>query len=141
MEQAVSDFAIQEILGEERFTIEGKGEFVAYSVRFSGEQGSGSAQHKRKASSPPPVVGEIIDAELIQKNGKTELKRIWKDKPSTGGGRSPQDTRQIVRQHSQHMAMLHVASMERRGNLPEDWNLDALKKVIQWYQDDAEGVA
>jgi hypothetical protein len=135
------DFTIREVLGEERFTIEGKGEFVAYNVTFDGEQGSGTAQHKRKASSPAPTVGEVIDGELVQRNGKTELKRVWKDKPPTGGGRSPQDTKQIVRRHSQHMAMLHVASMERRGNLPENWNLDALKKVIQWYQDDAEGVA
>lgn len=138
----VSDFTIQEVLGEERFSIEGKGDFVAYTVSFDGEQGRGIAQHKRKANSPAPAAGETIDAEIVQKNGKTELKRIWTGAPSNGGGknfqRDPKDTAQIVRQHSQHMAMLHVASMERRGKLPDSWDLEALRKVIDWYQADAE---
>jgi hypothetical protein len=137
----MSAFTITEVLGTDEFSTE-NGSFVSYTVKFTGEQGAGTAQHTRKSASPAPTVGEVLDAELTTKNGKPQLKRIWKDKPpSGGGGRSPQDTKQIVRQHSQHMAMLHVASMERRGKLPEDWNLEALKKVIQWYQNDAEGVA
>lgn len=140
----MSDFKIEEVLSQESFSTE-HGQFVSYEVRFSGEQGSGVAQHKRKASSPAPAVGEVIDAELVQKNGKTELKRVWKQNGGGGGsstGRSPQDTKQIVRQHSQHMAILWAAVLQKEGLQPNPDSFKPwLKNLIDWFHQDAEGAS
>lgn len=106
----MSDFRIDEVLGQESFSTE-HGQFVSYEVRFSGEQGSGIAQHKRKASSPAPKAGDTIDAEIVRKGEKTELKRVWKQ--DGGGGRSggsprtedPKKSAEIRRMASQKCAL------------------------------------
>lgn len=142
----MSDFQVLAPVKElERFSTD-KGEFVVFEIGFSGDQGRGTIRHKRKSSSPAPAPGDTIDGEIVQGKDGPELKRIWKQgggapNGRSGGGfkpRDPKESAQIVRQHSQEMAMLHVASMERRGKLPEEWDLPALVKVIDWYQKDAE---
>lgn len=137
------DFTITGVGDEERFSTQ-NGEFVSYQVEFEGSQGRGTAFHKRKASSPVPSVGEVIDAELVQKNGKTELKRIWKqDGGGSNGfsGKSPDQQKSIVRQHSEHMAILFMATVQKEGvSLPGDTaseKLDALRRIVDWFVEDA----
>jgi hypothetical protein len=140
----VSDFTITEVLGQEPFQTE-HGQFVAYEVRFEGEDGNGVAQHNRKSSSPMPTIGEVIDAEIIHKGDRTTLKKIWKPAgvgASNGGGRSPQDTKQIVRQHSQHMSIMWTAILQKEGNLkPDALTPEGLTRLTDWFQADAEGTA
>jgi hypothetical protein len=139
----VSDFVIEEVLGQEDFST-ANGDFTAYTVRFSGDQGNGTAQHNRKASSPAPVAGETIDAEIQHKNGKAMLKRLYKPPGGqsggfNGGGRSPQDTKQIVRQHSQEMALRLLTLEIELGTVPKDAKAsELLTPRIDWFQKDAE---
>lgn len=141
----MSDFTITEVGGKEVFSND-HGEFAVYEVDFTGDQGTGHAIHKRKSSSPAPVPGEVIDAEIVHKNGKVELKRVWKQNGSgggggfTGAGKSPEQQRSIVRQHSQDMAIRHCQILHLRGELGDVYNVEKLKPIIDWFVRDAEGL-
>lgn len=138
----MSDFKIEEILGQESFSTE-HGQFVSYEVRFSGEQGSGVAQHKRKASSPAPKAGDVIDAEIVRKGEKTELKRVWKQNGGGspgGGGKSsyddPKTIARITRSHAQKMALEHAKVLHFSGKLPDGYGVESLKPIIDWFEAD-----
>lgn len=137
----MSDFTIQEVLAQREFDTQ-NGPMVAYKVRFKGDQGVGEAETKRKASSAAPAPGETIDAELIEGKFGPELKRIFAQKNGGGfggGGKSPEQQKQIVRQHSQEMAVLWTATLSKEGKLKEDsLTPDGLKRLVSWFQQDAE---
>ncbi len=137
----MSTFVIEEVLSQEEFSTE-HGVFRAYEVRFSGDTAKGIATHKRKASSPPPTPGETIDAEIIRKGERTELKRVWQpNRPgASSGGRSPQDTRQIVRQHSQKVAMQYITAKAYLKRI-EDFTVEDVCKIAAAFQADAESVS
>ena len=137
----MSDFKIEEVLGREEFSTK-NGDFVSYYVRFSGEQGIGEALHKRKASSPAPNVGEVIDAEIVHKGDKTELKRVWKQNGggSSGGGSKgyddPKTIARITRSHAQKMALEHAKVLHFSGKLAENYGVESLKPIIDWFEND-----
>jgi hypothetical protein len=136
----MSDFKITGVGDEERFST-ANGEFVSYEVQFEGQQGNGTAHHKRKASSPVPTVGEVIDADLVQKNGKTELKRVWKDKPRGGGGHSedPKRSAEIRRMASQKCAVALLAVEVAAGLRFENSKAsELLKPRIDFFENDAK---
>ena len=135
----MSDFTITEVQDEERFTT-ANGDFVSYTVAFEGNRGKGVAQHKRKASSPAPVVGETFDGEILHRNGRPELKRLYKppagssngSRGKTGDFRTPE---QIMRSDAHGKAMhwcdVKVAAGEWS---PLDWDA-YLKMVDRFYED------
>lgn len=144
----MADFTITAVEDGYREWTGEHGTFRIFDVRFEGQQGNGEAEIKRKSSSPAPTVGEVIDAEIVQKAGrKPELKRVYKPPGGSGprAGRSPQESAQIVRQHSQHVAILWAATLQkenggklpvREGEQPRDW----LKHIIDWFDQDVKGV-
>jgi hypothetical protein len=84
-----------------------------------------------KADTPLPTPGSTIEGEVSQ--GEYGLK--FKKTPAGGfrpGGRSPEDSKQIVRQHSQEMALRYCALKGAKPDMGE------LRKVIDWFQRDAE---
>jgi hypothetical protein len=89
------------------------GTFLIYDIEFEGEQGRGKGDTKRKADSPAPKVGDVLDAEIVQKAGRRpELKRIPRQNGgSLGGGgsrgKSPQESRQIARMNSHAHALTY----------------------------------
>lgn len=146
----MSDFAIDEVLSEDHFHIAPKGEFkggdfVSYEIMFSGDQGKGTGFTKRKEGSPAPVAGETFDGELVQKNGKTELKKVWKQGGSSNGGsgwkpRDPRETRQIIHQHAQKVALQYATVRAYQKTLPTDFSIEDLFKIAAQFRADVEAV-
>jgi hypothetical protein len=71
--------------------------------------------------------------------------RFKKERPAFGGGargRSPEDTASIVRQHSEHMAILLLQVKATAGVLAEDDLTPAkIRSLTDWFDDDvAHGV-
>jgi hypothetical protein len=143
----VSQYTLTSVDPEPRIWKGEHGDFAIYTVSFEGEQGKGDGEIKQKASTQAPTVGATLDAEIVQKGGRPpELKRVWKEnapRGSNGGGfrsRDPKDTAQIVRQHSQHVAILWAATLQKEhGQLPlregeetHEW----LKRLIDWFDAD-----
>src|SRR5207237_291267 len=93
---------------------------------------------------PAPQPGEVIDAELINTNPNfpPKLKKITQPPAARSGGfqRDPKDTAQIVRQHSQHMAILWIATIQKEGRGPAEGEdrTEWLRKMIDWFHRDAE---
>lgn len=145
----MSQFTIEEVLGQEEFSTD-HGSFIAYEVRFAGEQGAGTAQHKRKASSPAPTAGEIIDGELVHKNGRVELKRVWKDSPPGGGKpggggkwqpKTPEERLEERRRSAQIRAIELLAVEVSAGQKFTDQRAsELLKPRIEFFFNDLEGV-
>ncbi len=135
------------------------GTLVSYLLTFSGNDARGQGEISQKPESPAPAVGEQIEVEISAGRVKDEetgerwpqrLKRVKQplSLAGTGAAARPMDPAResrIVRQHSQEMALLHVAAMERRvdalgdgAKLAADLDLAKLKAIIDWYQRDAE---
>ncbi len=139
------------------------GSFVSYMVEFDGEA-KGYAELTKKPESPAPAVGEQMEVEIIPGRVKDEatgerwpsrLKRLSGAPQSPSNGQSapvatPQqdlfvDGRQaaILRQHSQHMAVLWAACLQKEGAkiIPEPGGETAqekLRKIIDWFDDDVK---
>ncbi len=138
------------------------GSFVSYMVEFDGEA-KGYAELTKKPESPAPVVGEQMEVEIIPGRVKDEatgerwpsrLKRLSGPPQSPSNGPplvskpTPMDLfvdeRQtaILRQHSQHMAILWAATLAKFDRFPapdsdeplSEW----LRKIIDWFDDDVK---
>ena len=105
------DYTVEAVL-DMREWVGDHGTFHIYDVEFSGEQGSGKAEIKRKSTSPAPKAGDVIDAEIVTKGDRTELKRIWQEnKPSASKGsgwqpKSPAERAEIRRLAAQKAAVV-----------------------------------
>lgn len=128
---------------EKKKEIEGKnGPLIVYTLSLGDKDRSVDAEVLQKPSSPPPEVGSQVEGTLQDTEYGWKFRRA-KPAYSGGGGRDPKETASIVRQHSQHMALLHIEGMERRfvptaeePHFKID-SLETIKQIIQWFQDDA----
>jgi hypothetical protein len=134
-------FTIEEVVSSEPFQNE-HGEFTSYFVRFTGDQGSGEAAHNRKAASPAPAVGEVIDGEIVVKNGKPTLKRSYNPGArGAGGGMSrsedPKRSAEIRRMACQRAAIeLLTAEVAAGLTFEKEKASELLLPRIQWLEDD-----
>lgn len=142
----MSEFTVIEVLPEKREFDTRYGPMVAHKVKIEGEQGSGLVEIKQKPETPPPTMGQTLQGEIMQKPGFTP--EFKKDKPaysgqSNGGGsrpRDPKETAAIVRQHSQHMAILWAAVLQKEGLQPNPDSFKPwLKGLIDWFDSDVQG--
>jgi len=144
-----STFEILSVEAETRPWTSKKGTaFVAYKVEFQEldgmerrSNGDKPAELSRPATSPAPVVGEKIQADLETEGGfGPKLREPFKGGGGKGGsyGKSPEERKSIARQHSQEMALMHVKLMAELGNPPENYNATYLKQVVDWFTDDVE---
>lgn len=117
------------------------GPMKSYRVGLRDEQGQSTpnVEWARKATSPPPVAGQKIEGTL-DTSGQYGPK--FKATPSSsfggGRGRDPKESAQIVRQHSQEMALMYAALRVDKELLPEPFKLSDLKAVINWFEADAK---
>lgn len=82
-----------------------------------------------------PTVGESIEGHIETNEYGKKLVRDQASGWSGGGGKSPDQQRSIVRQHSQEMALRYLAAKNVQSfSLDDDF-----RKVIQWFADDAGG--
>lgn len=105
-------------------TKDGKGPFIPH--RFEVEGKEGMVEWSRKEGSPGPSVGEVLSGDLTQGQYGWKFKKAQANGGGFGG-KSPEQQRSIVRQHSQ---------MEAKG--VREFKLDDdFRKVINWFQEDA----
>ena len=137
----MSQFTITAVTDMDEWQSKEGAPMITYTVDFEGEQGSGSAGHTRKAASPAPKSGDVLDAELVTKNGKTVLKRIWQEnKPQQGGrGKSPGESRQIARMNAQSQALKLLELEIAMGKTFESEKAsELLTPRIQFFFDDTK---
>lgn len=134
----------------EGFTTE-HGSFKAYKLKVRDAAGDyAEVTLNQKDSTKPPELNEEIDGEIKGGPKGPRLKRSWSPGASqggsngSGGGYRPEDPRRaatILRQHSQHMALLHIEGMERRADPSKPFRmetLDTLTKIVDWFDADAK---
>lgn len=117
------------------------GSFIDYFVKTDagGEQ---VYTHTRKPDSPRPQVGESFEAEVQPSQGDypPKLKRI-SQRPG-GGGRSPEENKRIVRQHSQEMALRFatatgwLAELDLTDDQVTDEVLKIIRHLTDWFEKD-----
>lgn len=111
--------------------------------RFKMEGSDETITWNRKPGSEGPKVGETLTGELSQ-NGSWGLK--FKKAAGGGpGGRSPEQQKQIVRQHSQEMAIRFASATNSfrdldLGNRNEVGAVlnEGLRPLIDWFEKDAK---
>jgi hypothetical protein len=103
---------------DERREWEGNyGPMVSYKVTLAG---SGKAEIAQKPTTPAPTVGQTIEGTLEPSKNPAFPPKLKKAQQAFGGGggrpagRSPEESRTIVRQHSQHMALKLLALLEEK---------------------------
>lgn len=97
-----------------------------------------AAEWFTKATTPLPQAGSTLEGELTK-----DPQFGWKFKRAqnqNGAGfrqRDPRETAQIVRQHSQRMALMYVHAKAVVGALPADFKPSDLLPIVQFFFDDA----
>jgi hypothetical protein len=119
------------------------GPMKSYRVHLKAQDGTvtENVEWARKADSPAPTVDQQIDCTIDPRPGNDYGPKLALEQKGgfAGGGRarSPEETRQIVRQHSQHMALLYVQAKAAVGALPADFKPSDLTKIVDWFDADA----
>lgn len=116
------------------------GPMKSYTIKVQGDEGA--YELSKKASSAPPAVGQSIDvAQVIPpKQGTTFPPKIKLQFGGNGrgGGMTPEREAQIVRQHSQEMALRYAAIKATLGELPSDFKPSDLFKIADLFDADAK---
>lgn len=145
----MSEFTVTEVHGSKDWGDGGQyGPKTDYEISLSGDQGrtedGQTVQLTQKRETKPPFEGQVLHGELVQERGRWKFK---KDRPQSNGfqgggysgGKTPDQQKSIVRQHSQDMAIQLLTLLHARGKIPEDAGNEFLTKYIDWFQRDAEG--
>ena len=92
----------------------------------------------QKPTTAPPKPGEALDLEITPHprfDGKLKAKRARAF--TSGGGRSPEQTSAIQRQHSEHMAVLLLQVKATAGQLAgDDLTPAKIRSLTDWFDDD-----
>lgn len=120
-------------------TLEGKGAFQSVALILADPTGERiEAEWFTKSTTVLPVPGAQLDGTVEDGPYGKKFKKAFA--PAGGGGfgrpRDPKDTAAIVRQHSQHMALLYAQAKAQAGGLPVDFTVEQLRKIIDWFDDD-----
>lgn len=111
--------------------------------RFKVQGSDETVTWNRKPGTEGPKPGEQLTGELVP-NGSFGL-RFKKAQAQQGGGRSPEQQKQIVRQHSQEMAIRFASATNSfrdldLGNRNEVGAVlnEGLRPLIDWFEKDAK---
>lgn len=114
-----------------------KGEFQVIALTLDVDGKIEGADWFTKASTVVPAQGSVLSGTL---EDSPYGKKFRKQQAFGGGGPRPEDPRRaamILRQHSQHMALMYAALRQSQGHLPPDFSLTDLGKVADWFDADA----
>jgi hypothetical protein len=110
----MSEFTITAVHGEPRKwspSDEPSKVFLYWDVECAGEQGGTdpgkTASWRTKDGEPAPSEGLRVDAELVARNGKWELKPVRRGGGGGGKGKSPEERAQIARMNSHAHALAY----------------------------------
>lgn len=120
------------------------GEF--YSWKLMVKDGGGEATEcslNTRSDKPAPTVGQQIDGTLEPGKFRPKLKKNFSASGSKGGGRSddPKTIARITRSHAQKMAVEHAKVLHFAGRLAENYGVEQLKPMIDWFEADVEAAA
>lgn len=115
------------------------GPMKSYRVHLKDAQGTvvQNVEWSRRASSPPPEVGQTVEGELEDK-GQYGLKLRVTQRGGGGGsrGRDPKERAEIRRQHAQTTALRWAELQHARGRLPDEFGTaDLMRLVDHFYAD------
>lgn len=99
-----------------------------------------AAEWYTKQETPVPAEGSTLEGEItVDPQWGPKFKKAQQGGFGGGGfrGRSPEENRRIVRQHSQEMAIRWAELAHARGKLPEDFKTDDLLKLVDVFHRDA----
>lgn len=141
------DFTIQQVGVADQWPGSDGTMMATYPVMF---QGQVEAAHiTRPANAPPPAMGEQLTGSIGPKN-QWDRRPFKKAKPAggrgggQGGGRSPEDQRSIVRQHSQEMALRAIELGATFGVIGKPDSSKGLMVLVgqmaDWFEKDAAPV-
>jgi hypothetical protein len=101
------------------------------------------AEWYTKATTPLPQPGSQLEGEIQPSQYGRKFKKAASGFGGgrAGGGRSPEESRRIVRQHSQSRALQYVEFAHQRGTLPDDFKLADLTPIIDFFFRDVWGGA
>lgn len=120
------------------------GQFVEYVMDLKGGDGviTTNCKWSRKTDSPAPKTGDQLDGDLTPDERFGGFK--FKKASSGGGGRDyqpkddhPKKSAAMGRAHAQEMA-LRYAQAKAGGRLSEDFKLDHLVPLIDWFYSDVQ---
>lgn len=118
------------------------GQMKSYTVKVEGDETA--YEISRKAATPAPTIGQKI--EVAEVNDTSEGKYPPKLKLAFGGqggkgggGMTPQREAQIIRQHSQEMALRYATIKQAQGKLPDEFTPSDLFKIADLFDADAKG--
>ena len=130
-------YTIETVVGRREWTGQ-YGPNVSYDLRLTGV--SDVVELTRKPEKPAPQVGETLTGTLEDGyQGKKKFKVERQGGFGGGGGRSPEESARITRQHSQEMALRYAAIRAQQGKLPDTFSLADLKIITDKFDEDAKG--
>jgi hypothetical protein len=110
------------------------GTMKLYDLTFeTGEQ----AELMQKPETLAPTMGQTLEGTIESTQYGNRFRRL---KPQNAGGgykRDPSESKSIVRQHSQQMAIAWAVILDKKGLLPERPDYVWLKGVIDFFVEDA----
>ena len=138
-------FTIKALVGEPKQWDSKYGPMTTFVIEAESPLRRGEFDLNRKGTlsdAKQPTVGETVDADVVPgKDGlRPKLKAVQAAKGSGGGGRSPQERAEIVRQHSQDMALRAIELMSARNLIPEDGpkTTELVQKYADWFDADVK---
>lgn len=125
---------------KKRFTGSKGGEFIVWNVEFDGNDGRGTAEMVKQATSPKPE--GAVDATLEPTQYGWKLKENRKNGFGGGGfkGKSPQERAEIRRMNAQGHALRLLAAQVAAGKAPPEGTtiFGHLKPLIDWFETDTK---
>lgn len=118
------------------------GPMKVLTLQLSGPEGDQTAEWFTKHDTALPEPGSSIEGTVEPSEYGLKFKKAAGQFGGGFRGRSPEENRRIVRQHSQDMGIRWAELAHARGKLPEDFKVaDLLKLVDVFHKDAMEGGA
>ena len=120
----MATFTVEAVVGQRTYSTK-FGDMVAYKLNgIYDRQPMQGAELSQKPTTPPPMPGQALEVTLEQTDFGPRLKKVQQQNGGGGfRGGGPEDPKRaaaILRQHSQHMALLYVANQPPDGR-PKSW--------------------
>ena len=109
-------------------------------LQEQGQAETTTAEWYTKQDTPIPAEGSTLEGDItVDPQWGPKFKKAAVGGFGGGGfrGRSPEENRRIVRQHSQDMALRYAQLRLDDGDLPPKFTLEKLKAAIDFFHKDA----
>lgn len=122
--------------------IEGRnGPLAIWELQLKDGESTVTCELAQMATTPAPYAGQSVEG-AIDHSGPygAKFKKASRSQTQSNGGfqRDPKESASIVRQHSQHMAILWCSILERKGRLTDEAvSPTGLAKLIDFFMLDA----